>query len=134
MDGFAQGGFRRAAQALLAEGDAQIILNLSTLRIELCRPAQSVEGLVIFLLPKLELTENRQAERVQRRQSKSLLDVLLGLVQTVAFELNGGQVGQCRGILVVLADYFQVFLLCFIQLPGGKVSFRFGHQCRRAGR
>src|ERR1035437_9910559 len=61
LDGPAQGGFGRPAHAFLAQRQAEEVLNLGVLGIELRRAVERVNGLVILLLTELQAAQDEVA-------------------------------------------------------------------------
>src|ERR1035438_5025256 len=128
LNGLAQGRLGWPAQPLLAEREAEEVLDLGIQGIERRRAAEGVDGLIVFSLAELQAAQDEEAIRVIRRESDSLLDVNLRGLEMVEVELNGGEVSQGGDIGLVLLEHLQVFLLGFVELLVRVVTVRLRHQ------
>src|ERR1035437_7436657 len=75
LNGLAQGRLGWPAQPLLAEREAEEVLDLGIQGIERRRAAEGVDGLIVFSLAELQAAQDEEAVGVIGRESDSLLDV-----------------------------------------------------------
>src|ERR1035441_1940893 len=102
LDGPAQGGFGRTTQALLTKREAEGVLDLSILRIELRCAVERVDCLVVFLLAELQAAQDEETVGVIGRQSNGLLDINLGGLEMAEIEFNRGEAGKGGNVRFVL--------------------------------
>ena len=133
LERLAQRRLRLRAQPLVAERDAEVILDFGILRVELRRAAQGVERVVVFALLKFQVAEHGKVVGVVwvLRDGGLKVPARRHPVCPAAFQSSPGCRHQ-RVVRVALED-LQVIILGLVILPGGKMPLRLGHQRRRAG-
>ena len=118
---------------LMAQGDAEVVLDFRVVRVKLRGAGQGVQRVVIFLLAELEVAEGGQVVGVVGALHERGADVLVRVVQLALLQLDGGEVGERDAVVLVAVEDFQVVRLGRVELLRGKMRLRGGDQFGGAG-
>src|ERR1035437_7782865 len=133
MDGFPQRGFTLRAEAFVAQGDAEVILDFGIFRVNGGGAAQGVERLVVFFLAKFQIAERGKIVGIVGALDDGGFDVFLRVGQFVLLQLDGRKVRQREAVVLVAVENFLVVRCRLIEFAPGKMLLRGGDEIGGTG-